>query len=118
MSGRGSRPAGAATIGERNERSLHRALKARYAGAAGATERAVDGFVADMVTGDRIVEVHTGGFGPLRRKLRRLLDMAQRRWRRLSGSHLLPLVRAGVRFVDGLPQARGGTEGEARKEAA
>ena len=27
-------------------------------------------------------------------------------------------VRAGVRFVDGLPPARGGTEREARKEAA
>ena len=48
----------------------------------------------------------------------KLLDMAQRRWRRLNGAHLLPLVRAGVRFVDGLPQARGGTEREARKEAA
>ena len=26
----------------------------------------------------------------------KLLEMAQRRWRRLNGSHLLPLVRAGV----------------------
>ncbi len=33
-------------------------------------------------------------------------------------ARLLPLVRAGVRFVDGLPQARGDTETEARKEAA
>jgi transposase-like protein len=31
----------------------------------------------------------------------KLLDMAQDRWRRLNGSHLLPLVRAGVKFVDG-----------------
>ena len=30
----------------------------------------------------------------------KLLDMAQRRWRRLNGAHLLPLVRAGVVFVD------------------
>ena len=74
MSGRRSGPAGAASIGERNERSLHRALKARYAGAEGATEQAVDGFVADVVTGGRIVEVHTGGFGPLKRKLPRLLE--------------------------------------------
>ena len=48
----------------------------------------------------------------------KLLEMAQRRWRRLNGAHLLPLVRAGVRFVDGLPQARDETEMEARKEAA
>lgn len=31
----------------------------------------------------------------------KLLEMAQARWRRLNGSHLLPLVRAGVTFVDG-----------------
>ena len=43
----------------------------------------------------------------------KLLETAQRRWRRLNGAHLLPLVRAGVRFVDGLPQARGEPEKEA-----
>jgi transposase-like protein len=32
----------------------------------------------------------------------KLLDMAQQRWRRLDGAHLLPLVRAGVKFVDGV----------------
>jgi transposase-like protein len=31
----------------------------------------------------------------------KLLDMAQARWRRLDGAHLLPLVRAGIAFVDG-----------------
>jgi len=31
----------------------------------------------------------------------KLLDMAQARWRRLDGAHLLPLVRAGIVFVDG-----------------
>lgn len=36
----------------------------------------------------------------------KLLDMAQLRWRRLNGSELLPLVRAGVRFVDGTQQER------------
>lgn len=34
----------------------------------------------------------------------KLLDIAQARWRRLDGAHLLPLVRAGV-FVDGVQQA-------------
>jgi hypothetical protein len=35
----------------------------------------------------------------------KLLDMAQGRWRRLDGAHLLPLVREGVVFVDGVQQA-------------
>jgi putative transposase len=35
----------------------------------------------------------------------KLLDIAQARWRRLDGAHLLPLVRAGVTFVDGVQQA-------------
>ena len=62
------------SIGELNERSLHRALKARYAVAGSATEQAIDGYVADVVTGDRIVEVHTGSFWPLKSKLPRLLE--------------------------------------------
>jgi putative transposase len=37
----------------------------------------------------------------------KLLDMAQQRWRRLDGAHLLPLVRAGVRFVDGVQKQNG-----------
>jgi putative transposase len=31
----------------------------------------------------------------------KLLDMAQQRWRRLDSAALLPLVRAGMKFVDG-----------------
>ena len=62
-------------IGELNERSLHRALKARYAVPGSVTEQAVDGFVADVVIGgSRIVEVHTGTFSPLKKKLPRLLE--------------------------------------------
>jgi hypothetical protein len=30
--------------------------------------------------------------------------MAQQRWRRLNGAALLPLVRAGVKFVDGVQE--------------
>ncbi|MCY4581316.1 MAG: hypothetical protein OXE50_00730 [Chloroflexi bacterium] len=62
------------TIGELNERSLHRALKERYAVEGSETERVIDGFVTDVVAGGRIVEIQTGGFGPLRNKLTRLLD--------------------------------------------
>src|SRR3984893_11055646 len=36
----------------------------------------------------------------------KLLDMDQLRWRRLHAPHLLPLVRAGVMFVDGVRQER------------
>ena len=41
--------------------------------------------------------------------------MAEQRWRRLNGAHLLPLVRAGVRFVDGVPVEREGVRD--RKDA-
>jgi putative transposase len=47
----------------------------------------------------------------------KLLEMAQQRWRRLDGAHLLPLVRAGVTFVDGV-QIERETEERDRKEAA
>jgi putative transposase len=36
----------------------------------------------------------------------KLMQSAQRTWRRLDGHELLPLVRAGVRFVDGKQQER------------
>jgi putative transposase len=36
----------------------------------------------------------------------KLLNMSQARWRRLNGSTKLPLVRGGVRFVDGIQQER------------
>jgi putative transposase len=43
----------------------------------------------------------------------KLLDMAQARWRRLNGAHLLLPVRAGIVFVDGVQQ-----EGKANKPKA
>ena len=46
----------------------------------------------------------------------KLLEMAQHRWRRLNSAHLLPLVRAGVTFVDGVQKER--NKEEDRKEAA
>lgn len=62
------------SIGELNERSLHRALKERYAVPGSETEQVIDGFVTDVVADGRIVEIQTGSFGPLRSKLTRLLD--------------------------------------------
>jgi putative transposase len=46
----------------------------------------------------------------------KLLEMAEQRWRRLDASHLLPLVRAGVKFVDGVQRER--QNDKARREAA
>jgi putative transposase len=46
----------------------------------------------------------------------KLLLMAQGRWRRLSAPHLLPLVAAGVRFVDGIQQHI--KDEESRRDAA
>jgi hypothetical protein len=40
--------------------------------------------------------------------------MAQARWRRLDGAHLLPLVRAGIVFVDGIRQEGKASNSKAR----
>jgi transposase-like protein len=48
----------------------------------------------------------------------KLLDMAQLRWRKINGSELLPLVRAGATFVDGVHQERENEATEGTKEAA
>jgi putative transposase len=31
----------------------------------------------------------------------KLLEAAEGRWRRINGAHLVPLVRAGAKFVNG-----------------
>ncbi|MDQ3831909.1 MAG: transposase [Candidatus Tectomicrobia bacterium] len=46
----------------------------------------------------------------------KLLVMAEERWRKLNAPHLLPLVQAKVKFVDGIQQRR--KEEERGKEAA
>jgi hypothetical protein len=56
------------------ESSLHRALKARYGGEAGAYEVRCSGFRADAVSPDGAwIEVQSGPMAPLRVKLERLL---------------------------------------------
>jgi hypothetical protein len=60
-------------IGTLNERSLHAALKAWYAEDGDRFEVRVDGFVADIVRGDLLIEIQTGSASALRRKLATLL---------------------------------------------
>lgn len=47
----------------------------------------------------------------------KLLLMAQKRWRKLNGAELLPLVRAGVRFEDGKRVEREDTKKRGKKAA-
>jgi hypothetical protein len=56
-------------IGGLNETELHEQLKHIYAGDDGEVESELDGFVVDVVRADEIVEIQTGGFGKLRRKI-------------------------------------------------
>jgi hypothetical protein len=60
-------------IGTRKESNLHNALKFRYAGADGETEKSMGDYVCDGLTPDgEIIEVQTGSFGPLKDKAREL----------------------------------------------
>jgi len=61
-------------IGVLNESSLHAAVKAWYARPGDVLERDVKGYVVDIVRGDLLIEVQTGGFASMRDKLRRLLS--------------------------------------------
>lgn len=61
-------------IGTLNEGSLHAQLKEWYAVDGDLFEQPVDGYIIDVVRGDLLIEIQTGGFAPLRRKLGRLLE--------------------------------------------
>ena len=56
-------------IGTLNEGALHAQLKEWYRRPGDRVEQLVDGFVVDLVRCDLLVEIQTGGFAPLRRKL-------------------------------------------------
>ena len=60
-------------IGVLNESSLHREIKSWYAQPGDIHEVGVEGYVVDLVRGDLLVEVQTGSFASIRRKLRDLL---------------------------------------------
>jgi hypothetical protein len=60
-------------IGTLTEKSLHASLKAYFSRPGDELEIPVQGFVVDIVRGERLIEIQTGGFTPLKRKLARLL---------------------------------------------
>jgi hypothetical protein len=57
------------SISTLNESPLHAALKARYARPDDRIEMSVDGFIVDIVRGDLLVEIQTGNFSAIKRKL-------------------------------------------------
>jgi hypothetical protein len=61
-------------IGTLNEGALHAALKDWCGRPGDRVEERVAGYVVDLVRGDLLIEVQTGGFAPLRCKLERLLE--------------------------------------------
>ncbi|UCE87396.1 MAG: hypothetical protein JSU66_06680, partial [Deltaproteobacteria bacterium] len=62
----------ASSIGLLNEKSLHAQLKLWYARPGDRFEVPVDGYVVDIVRGDLLIEIQTGSFSSIRRKLRAL----------------------------------------------
>ena len=76
-------------IGELRERSLHAALKRWYALPGDRAEVPLEGCVIDLVRCGTLIEIQTGSFGKLARKLTRLVrdhrvrlvyPIAQRKW--------------------------------------
>ncbi len=76
-------------IGTLRETELHAALKRHYARPQDRLEVEVDGFVADIVRDDEVLEIQTHNFAATKRKLLRLVDqhrvrliypIAQARW--------------------------------------
>ncbi len=82
------------SIGTLNEGPLHQSLKALYLTPGATEEVPVDGFVADVDTGDVLIEIQTVSFGSMRRKLEHLL--AKRRV-------ILVYPIAAVRYIVKLP---------------
>lgn len=61
-------------IGTQTESSLHAALKLHVSTDGDRFEVPMHGFVVDIVRGDTLIEIQTGGFGSMGRKLDRLLS--------------------------------------------
>ena len=90
-----SRSSARTGIGTLNEGALHAQLKDWYRRDGDRIEQVVGGFVVDLVRGNLLVEIQTGSFAPLRRKL----DVLTRSHRvRLLAP--VPLVRRIIRLSD------------------
>lgn len=61
-------------VGTLKESHLHAALKEWCAEPGDEFEVAVGAFVVDIVRGDRLIEIQTGGFSAMKRKLETMLD--------------------------------------------
>jgi hypothetical protein len=61
-------------IGQLQEKSLHAALKAHYAGPGDSVETRVQGYVIDVVREDTLIEIQTRHFSALKLKLAYLLQ--------------------------------------------
>lgn len=62
------------TINTYNEKSLHAALKAFYAGDEGALEVPVEGYIVDVVRDDLLIEIQTQNFSSIKGKLAALSE--------------------------------------------
>ena len=59
-------------IGLLNEKSLHAALKHWYAKPGDLLEFALEGYVVDILRGNHVIEIQTGSFSSIKRKMRDL----------------------------------------------
>ena len=63
----------ASKIGTLNEKPLHFALKREYAKPEDQLEYPLEGFHIDIVQDNLLIEIQTGSFSPLKKKLRALV---------------------------------------------
>jgi hypothetical protein len=61
-------------IGELNEQPLHAALKAWYAGPDDQVEVSIDGYVIDIIQNGLLIEIQTGNFSSIKKKLCQLVS--------------------------------------------
>jgi hypothetical protein len=64
-----AKPPNTHSIGTLNEKPLHAALKVWYARPGDRFEVPIDGFIVDVARGDLLIEIQTGNFAAIKRKL-------------------------------------------------
>lgn len=65
-------------IGTLREKPLHASLKEWYRQEGDAVEVPIDGFVIDLVRDDLLIEIQTGGFSSMKRKITDLIEAGHR----------------------------------------